>query len=57
MSSINGNGKANLLITYLFPQNSSFIEQCDLECKLKKEISEILQKHNLKFINKYLRLD
>ena len=50
MSSLNGNGKANLLISYLFPENTNIVEQIDLENILKKEISEVLHKHNLKFV-------
>jgi hypothetical protein len=50
MSSINGNGKANLLISYLFPENTNTVEQIDLENTLKKEISEVLNKHGLKFV-------
>ena len=50
MSSINGNGKANLLISYLFSENTNTVEQIDLENTLKKEISEVLNKHGLKFV-------
>lgn len=50
MSSTNGNGKANLLISYLFPENTNTIEQINLENILKKEISEILNSHGLKFV-------
>lgn len=50
MSIVNGNGKGNLLISYLFPEGSTLKEQCDLENELKNEFAKILHQKKLKFI-------
>lgn len=49
MSSINGNGKGNLLITYIFKSNDSF-RQVDEEVELKNEIAKLLSSKGYKFI-------
>lgn len=49
MSATNGNGKGNLLITYLFKNNSS-TEQIDEERQLKNEIAQLLNSKGYKFV-------
>jgi len=45
MSIVNGNGKGNLLISYLFPKESGIKEQCELEAKIGRAISEVMAKY------------
>lgn len=49
MSIINGDGKGNLLISYLF-KNNDFAEQVIEENKLKNEIANLLNSKGYKFI-------
>lgn len=49
MSSMNGNGKGNLLISYLF-KSDDVIEHIDEEYMLKNEIAKLLSEKGYKFI-------
>lgn len=48
MSSVNGSGKGNLLISYLFKNNDA-IAQIDEEMELKNEIAQLLHSKGYKF--------
>ena len=47
MSIENGNGKGNLAISYLFPEDG-IKEQVELEQKIKNEIAEVLMRNGIK---------
>lgn len=49
MSIIDGNGKGNLLISYLF-KNNDFEKQVDEELELKREITKLLSSKGYKFV-------
>lgn len=49
MSVIDGNGKGNLLISYIF-NSDDFVEQIKEESELKKEISKVLSEKGYKFV-------
>lgn len=49
MSAINGDGKGNLLITYLF-QNNKITKQIEEEAELKVLISNLLSTKRYKFV-------
>ncbi|MDF2881307.1 MAG: hypothetical protein K0R54_1864 [Clostridiaceae bacterium] len=53
MSSINKNGRGNLLITYIFP-NDNTVEQINLENKIKRAICIVLKENG---INKFVIAD
>jgi hypothetical protein len=48
MSSINGDGKGNLLITYLF-KSDRLIKQVEEEAELKVLIADLLHRKGYKF--------
>ncbi len=62
MSIENGNGKGNLAISYLFPEDG-IKEQVKIEQKIKNEIAEVLIKNGIKkfyiaddeLMNEYLK--
>ena len=62
MSIENGNGKGNLAISYLFPENE-IKKQVELEQKIKNEIAEVLMRNGIKkfyiaddeLMNEYLK--
>lgn len=43
MSAVNGNGKSNLLISYLFPKGTGFEGQCALEDQIKNTIAKAIK--------------
>lgn len=49
MSSVDGNGKGNLLITYLFKSNNMF-NQVYEEAELKLLITSMLEKKGYKYV-------
>lgn len=49
MSSVNGDGKGNLLISYLFKSDDA-IEHIDEESMLKNEIAKLLSEKGYKFV-------
>lgn len=49
MSSINGDGKGNLLISYLFKSNDE-VEHIEEEIMLKNEIAKLLSEKGYKFV-------
>lgn len=49
MSVLNGNGKGNLLVSYIF-KSTDFDKQIDEEKSLKNEIANLLDSKGYKFI-------
>ena len=49
MSSTNGNGKGNLLISYLF-KNDNVLEQINEEAEIKALIRQLLSSKGYKFV-------
>lgn len=49
MSSVNGDGKGNLLISYIF-KNKDEIKQIEEEATLKREIARLLSEKGYKFV-------
>lgn len=49
LSSVDGNGKGNLLISYLF-KSDNFKCQIDEENQLKKEIAQLMTTKGYKFV-------
>lgn len=43
MSAINGNGKSNLLVSYLFPKETGFEGQCALEKQIQNTIAKAIK--------------
>ena len=43
MSALSGNGKSNLLVSFLFPKGTSFEGQCALERQIQNTIAKAIK--------------